>query len=317
MDRKRRSILTAAMFGSLALPQVSWASGYPEKPITLIVPFGPGGATDNVVRAMAERARRNLGQSIIIENKPGAAGMLGANQISKMKADGYTLAIAPDPIFIIPYLQKTQFDPVTDFTYVIQLSGYALNVSANTNSTIKSWRDVVEQARARPGEISYGTTGVNGTMHLTMEKISDIQKIKLNHVAFKGEAEIINALMGNHIDLAVTAGSIASMVEADKAKPLLIWTRNRIEKWPDTPTLSDIGIDLVATAPFGIVAPRQLDPAITSKLHDAFKAALEDEEIKNLLASLNQEISYLSSDDYQEYAANAIQASKSRFSSVN
>ena len=313
MNENRRLLLKALALQGMALAPYAHADNYPQRPISLILPFGPGGATDNVVRMLAEKAGQKLGQAIVIENRPGASGMLGANHVAKAKADGYSLAIAPEPIFSIPYLQKAQFDPVTDFTYIIQLSGYALSISANANSSINSWKDVVEKAKAQPEKLSYGTTGINGTMHLTMEKIANSLNIKLNHVAFKGEAEIINALMGNHIDLAITAGSIAPMVEAKKAKPLLVWTKSRVKKWPDTPTLSDIGLNWVATAPFGVIGPRNLDPSITRKLHDAFKFALEEQQTKNLLESLNQEASYLSSDDYQAYASQAIKASKSLF----
>lgn len=286
-----------------------------RKAIVLVLPFGPGGATDNVMRTMAEKASRQLGQPIVIENRPGASGMLGANHVAKASSDGYTIAIAPDPIFVIPYLQKAQFDPATDFTYIIQLSGYALGVAASTAAQFKTWKDVVEQARRKPGEISFGTTGVNGTMHLTMEEISRRLNIQLNHVAFKGEGEIINALMGGHIDLAVTAGSIAPMVQSGKARSLLMWTSDRIAQWPDVPTLKDIGIDKVATAPFGLIGPKNLNADVAIQLHDAFKAALDDRQLQELLLSLNQVPSYLNGADYRQYAFDKISASKLVFSS--
>jgi tripartite-type tricarboxylate transporter receptor subunit TctC len=210
---RRRSILLLGASAALASWGSSIAANFPSRPITLIVPFPAGGATDSVVRSIADLAGRELGQSVVVDNKPGAAGVLGANLLMRSQADGYTLSILPESVFRLPHLQKTQFDPLRDFSYVIHLSGYALGIATLNASPWRDWQAVVADAKKRPDQITYGTTGVNGTMHVTVEEMARREGIKLNHVPYKGESEIIAALMGGHIDLAVTAGSIGPMVD--------------------------------------------------------------------------------------------------------
>jgi tripartite-type tricarboxylate transporter receptor subunit TctC len=299
----RRRLLQCA--ATLLLLPIAWplaAAGFPDKPVHLIVPFAVGGATDKLLRVMAESAGRELGQPVIIENKPGAAGVLGANQLMRSTADGYTLSILPEPVYRLPHLQKTQFDPMRDFTYVIHLSGYALGIATRANTPWKDWAAVVADAKKRPGQITYGTTGVNGTMHVTVEEMAQQQGIKLLHVPYKGESEIIVALLGGHIDLGVTAGSIAPMVDDGKARLLVLWTAKRSTKFPQTPTLRDIGLDMVANSPFGIAGPKDMPPAVVKRLHDAFKKALDEPATQQLLERLNQENAYLNSQDYAAFA---------------
>jgi tripartite-type tricarboxylate transporter receptor subunit TctC len=299
----RRRLLQCA--ATLLLLPIAWplaAAGFPDKPVHLIVPFAVGGATDKLLRVMAESAGRELGQPVIIENKPGAAGVLGANQLMRSTADGYTLSILPEPVYRLPHLQKTQFDPMRDFTYVIHLSGYALGIATRANTLWKDWAAVVADAKKRPGQITYGTTGVNGTMHVTVEEMAQQQGIKLLHVPYKGESEIIVALLGGHIDLGVTAGSIAPMVDDGKARLLVLWTAKRSAKFPQTPTLRDIGLDMVANSPFGIAGPKDMPPAVVKRLHDAFKKALDEPATQQLLERLNQENAYLNSQDYAAFA---------------
>jgi tripartite-type tricarboxylate transporter receptor subunit TctC len=299
----RRRLLQCAT--TLLLLPVAWtvaAAAFPDKPVRLIVPFAVGGATDKLVRVLAESAGRELGQAVIVENKPGAAGVLGANYLVRAPADGYTLSILPEPVYRLPHLQKTQFDPMRDFTYVIHLSGYSLGIATRANTPWKDWAEVVDDAKKRPGQITYGTTGVNGTMHVTVEEIAQRQGIKLLHVPYKGESEIIAALLGGHIDLGVTAGSIAPFVEDGKARLLLLWTAQRSAKFPQTPTMRDIGLEMVANSPFGIAGPRGMPPAAVKRLHDAFKKALDEPATQQLLERLNQESAYLNSEDYAGFA---------------
>ncbi len=198
-DRRRTSLSVLAL-GILAplatlAPRHARAAGFPARPVTLVVPFAAGGATDTLVRTLADGASKHLGQPVVVENRPGAAGVLGANFVARAKPDGYTLTIMPEPVFRLPHLQKTQFDPMQDFTYVIHLTGYSLGVATRADAPWKSWQDVVEDARRNPGKISYGTTGTNSTMHVTMEEVSQKLGIRLNHVPYKGESEIIAAMM--------------------------------------------------------------------------------------------------------------------------
>ncbi|MGO4328480.1 tripartite tricarboxylate transporter substrate binding protein [Cupriavidus sp. 2TAF22] len=303
-DRKRRQTMLTLALGT-ALPALSRhaaAAAFPAQPVTLTVPFGAGGATDTVIRALAESAGKTLGKPVIVENRPGASGLLGANLVARARPDGYTLTVMPEPVFRLPHLQKTQFDPLQDFTYIIHLSGYPLGVATRSETPWKTWQDLVEDARRRPGKISYGTTGTGGTMHVTMEEICQKAGIQLNHVPYKGEAEIITATLGGHIDLGITAGTIGSYVDAGKARWLVLWTARRSRHWPAVPTLRDLGIDIVSTGPFGIAGPRDMDPQVVRVLHDAFKSALYEPSTARLLDRLDQEMAYLDSADYTAFA---------------
>ncbi|WP_316150974.1 tripartite tricarboxylate transporter substrate binding protein [Cupriavidus sp. BIC8F] len=307
VDGRRRETLTLLAMGALAplgalASRKALAHSFPTQPVTLIVPFAAGGATDTLVRTLADGAARTLGQPVVVENRPGAAGVLGANVVARARPDGYTLTVIPEPVFRLPHLQKTQFDPLRDFTYVIHLTGYTLGVAARADAPWKSWQDMVEDARRRPGKISYGSTGTNGTMHVTMEEISRKLGIELNHVPYKGESEIITAMLGGHIDLAVTAGGIGPYVDSGKARWLVLWTAEHSRRWTRVPTLRDVGIDMVSTSPFGIAGPRNMDPQSVQVLHDAFRKALNDPAMQKVLERFDQESAYLNSADYAAFA---------------
>jgi tripartite-type tricarboxylate transporter receptor subunit TctC len=308
---ERRQVLRGlAATAALAALGAHAQSEFPARPVTLIVPFAAGGATDSLLRHMADIAGKELGQPVVVDNKPGAAGVLGANHVARAAPDGYTLSILPEPVFRLPHLQKTQFDPLKDFTYVIHLSGYALGVASRTDSPFRDWATVVAEAKKRPGQITYGTTGVNGTMHITMEEMAQRAGIKLNHIPYKGESEIIAALMGGHVDLGITAGSIGPMVDDGKARVLVLWTENRVPRWPTVPTLKDVGLDMVANSPFGIAGPANMPERVTRRLHDAFRVALFAPSTKALLERLNQESAYLDSAGYAAFARERYEVSR-------
>ncbi|TPQ40212.1 tripartite tricarboxylate transporter substrate binding protein [Cupriavidus pinatubonensis] len=305
-DRRRTSLSLVALgilapLGTLAAGRAR-AAGFPARPVTLVVPFAAGGATDTLVRTLADGASKHLGQPVVVENRPGAAGVLGANYVARAKPDGYTLTIMPEPVFRLPHLQKTQFDPMQDFTYVIHLTGYSLGVATRADAPWKSWQDMVEEARRNPGKISYGTTGTNSTMHVTMEEISQRLGIRLNHVPYKGESEIIAAMMGGHIDLGVTAGGIGPYVDSGKARWLVLWTAGHSRRWPSVPTLRDVGLDMVSTSPFGIAGPRGMDAQAVQVLHEAFRKALYEPAMQLMLDKLDQEMAYLDSSGYAAFA---------------
>ncbi len=193
IDRRHLVRGLAAATALTALGARAQATPFPSRPVTLVVPFPAGGATDSLVRQIAELAGRELGQPVVVENKPGAAGVLGANHVVRAAPDGYTLSVLPEPVFRLPHLQKTAFDPMNDFSYVIHLSGYALGIAVRNDAPWRDWAGVVADAKKRPGQISYGTTGINGTMHVTVEEMAQRAGVRLNHVPYKGESEIIAA----------------------------------------------------------------------------------------------------------------------------
>ena len=298
----RRRLLLAGAASALLPGLPVQASDWPQRPITLIVPFPTGGATDTLVRSLATLAARELGQTIVVDNKPGASGVLGAQQLVGARPDGYTLAILPEPVFRLPHLQRMAYEPMRDFSYVAQLAGYALGLAVRQDAPWRDWAELVADARQRPGHISYGSTGMHSTMHMTMEDIGQRLGATFFHVPYKGEGEIITALLTGHVDLGITAGSIAPLVEQRRARMLAMWTATRVPRWPDTPTLRELGLDLVANAPMGLAGPQGLAPAVLLRLQGAFQQALRATPTLELLPRLNMEAAYLSGVAYAAVA---------------
>src|SRR4051812_13485401 len=192
MGRSAAAALAAALL--LAASGAAQAQSFPSKPVTMIVPWPAGGSTDLVLRALANATQKHLGQSIVIENRPGAGGALGPVQMASTAApDGYTVTQIPITVFRFPFLQKTSFDPATDLTYVIGLTGYTFGMAVKSDARWKTFQELVADARANPGKITYGSPGAGTSLHIGMEQIAKAQGIKWTHVAVKGGAENGNA----------------------------------------------------------------------------------------------------------------------------
>jgi len=254
------------------------------------------------MRAIAESASRILNNPVITENKGGAGGILGANELVNAKPDGYTLSQLPMGIFRIPHIQKTLFDPLVDFTYVACLTGYTFGIVVRSDSPIKSIKDLVDYAKANPGKFTYGSTGNGTTPHLAVEEFAMKAGIKLQHVPFKGNAEGMQAILGGHIMSHSDATGWGPHVEAGTCRLLATYGSKRTKRWPNTPTLNELGYDTVSDSPFGVGAPKGMDPAITRKLHDTFKATLEDPKVLASFEKYDQSVIYMNTEDYTKYA---------------
>jgi tripartite-type tricarboxylate transporter receptor subunit TctC len=251
---------------------------------------------------VAGAAARKLGQPIVIENKPGVAGTLGpATMAHTAKPDGYTIAQVSIPLFRLPLMQKTNWDPEKDFTYIINLMGYTFGITAGAQTPFKSWGDVVEYAKKNPGKLSYGSPGQSTTPHLGMEQIQALAGIQLIHVPFKSSPESNTAVVGGHTQLQVDGSGFKPIVESGKARLLAVWTEKRAKRWPDVPTLKELGYPLVIDAPIGLAGPRGMDPKIVAKLHDAFRAALDDPEVQRVMADFEMVLNYMGTQDYRKY----------------
>jgi tripartite-type tricarboxylate transporter receptor subunit TctC len=305
---KRAVLLAAAL---LALTAGAQAQQFPSRPVTLIVPWPAGGSTDIGMRALATATEKHLGQSIVIENKPGAGGTIGpANMAASARPDGYTVAQLPITVFRLPFIQKTSFDPTKDFTYVIHITGYTFGVVVKADAPWKTFQELIDYAKANPGKLNYGTPGAGTSLHITMEQIAKQKGIKWTHVPFKGVAESMNALLGGHIDVVSDSTGWAGAVDGGHARLLVTWGAQRTKNWPNVPTLKDVGIDLVSNSPFGIGGPKGMDPAVVKVLHDAFKKGMEEQSYKDSMAKLDQEAFYLGTADYHAYAMKQITEQK-------
>ena len=280
----------------------AFAQAFPAKPIKLIIAFPAGGPTDITMRSLADNASKVLGQPVVIENKPGAGGTLPAQQLQTAPADGYTLAQIPLGVFRLPYTTKINWDPVKDIAYVINVTGYAFGIVVPADSPLKTWTHFVGWAKANPGRLTYGSTGTLTSPHLTTELIAQELGIQLQHIPYKGSADLAQAIVGGHVMAAADSTGFAPLVESGKLRVLNTWGEKRLPKFPDAPTLKELGLNIVQASPFGIGAPRDTPPAVVKRLHDAFKKAMEEPSYVQALARYDMLPMYMSSAAYAKFA---------------
>jgi tripartite-type tricarboxylate transporter receptor subunit TctC len=305
MTSRRTLLALAAASATAALAPIgsAMAQAYPNRPITMIVPWPAGGSTDRHLRALAEIASKHLGQTIVVENKPGAGGTLGPGQMAlTAKPDGYTIAQFPMGMLRIPHMQKTQWNPLTDFSFIIGLSGYTFGFTVKADSPYKSFNDYIEAARKNPGKVDYGSTGIGTSPHLLMEELAANAKVQLVHVPYKGNADLQQALLGGHVQAQSDATGWDKFVDGGQMRLLVTFGDKRTKRWPDVPTAKDLGYGVVSSSPYGLVGPKGMDPAIVKTLHDAFKKAMDDPKHMEVLGQLNQEVWYRSGDEYLQWA---------------
>jgi tripartite-type tricarboxylate transporter receptor subunit TctC len=198
----------AAFSIAMGLVNVAHAQTFPTRPVTLVVPFPAGGSTDVTLRSLAAATEKHLGKPIVIENRPGANGVLSPIQMAATAApDGYTVAQINRNVLRYPFITNTTFNPMTDLTYIIGVSGYTFGVVVKADASWRSFEEFLADTKARHGSVNYGTTGAGSSQHIIMEQIARQRGITWAHVPFKGDADSLNALLGGHID--VVAGSTA------------------------------------------------------------------------------------------------------------
>ena len=305
VNSSRREFVQASLAIAVAstLPSAANAQAFPAKPIRLICPWPAGGATDAVMRAIAESAGKFLGATMLVENKPGASGMLGPNELVKAAPDGYTLSQLTIGVARLPHMQKMQFDPLKDFTYIACLTGYTFGIVVRSDSTIRSIKDLVEYAKANPDKFTYASPGAGTTPHLAVEEFAARAGIKMTHVPYKGAAEGIQALLGGHVMSHSDSTGWAPQVEAGTFRLLATYGGKRAKRWPNVPTLTELGYDTISDSPFGIGAPKGMDVALTKRLHDAFKKTLEDPVVLTSFEKYDQSVIYMNTADYTRFIA--------------
>ena len=302
--------LVSASSTGLWLPTTAKAQSFPSRTIRYICPWPAGGSTDAVMRVIAESASKALSQTIIIDNKPGAGGMLGPNELVNARGDGYTLAQIPVGVFRIPHMQKVQFDTLKDFTWIACLTGYTFGFVVPAISPIQSIKDLVDFAKANPEKFSYGSTGNGTSPHLAVEEFAQRAGIKLQHVPFKGNADNMQAVLGGHIMGASDATGWGPHVDAGKLRLLATYGSKRTKRWPNVPTLEELGYKTVSDSPFGVGGPKNMDSAVVKVLHDAFKKTLDDPAVQAIFDKFDQNTIYMDTAAYTKYAAETFQTEK-------
>jgi len=299
----------------LLLALAAQAQSFPAKPVTLIVPWPAGGSTDIYFRKLGEVTARHLGQNLVIENKPGGSGMNGPATMAKTaRPDGYTISQLTISAFRVPHMQKVDWDPISDFTYIIGLAGYTFGVVVKADSPFKTFNDLLDYARANPGKLSYATPGTGTSLHLAMEEVASKAGVQFLHVPFKGYADGAIALMGGHVMVQVDSTGWAKQVDAG-AQRLLATLGDKRTRW-GAPTVKELGVDTVSASPFGLVGPKGMPRDVVKTLHDAFKKSLDDPDYLKLLATLDQPAWYQSGEDYARWAAEMLKAERATIERV-
>jgi tripartite-type tricarboxylate transporter receptor subunit TctC len=291
----------AAMAASGTLAQT-----YPTRPIKLIVPFAAG-PTDTQYRKLAELAARELGQPIVVENKPGAGGTTGPVSMAKNdKPDGYTVSAAFGSLLRLPHMQKVDWDPIADFTWIIGLGRFAFVFSVRADSPFRTFPEALQWAKANPGKMAVGTPGAGTSQHLLLEVLGARTGTQFTHVGFKSGGESVQNLLGGHI-MATNdvAGSVFTHAQAGRVRILMSFDEARPNWLAEVPTATELGYGLAYSSPYGLVGPRGMPPEIVSALHDAFKRAMDDPQNLALLESIKQVPWYRSSGDYEQWAREA------------
>lgn len=313
MNRITRRTVLGATAGLAAPATLRAQAPFPSRPITIYVPFPPGGATDVQMRAFGEAATRHMGQTVLVENRPGAGSTLGAAAVARARPDGYLVSQMTLPALRLPFMQRMAYDPRRDFTPVIHLTGYLFAVLVRADGPYRTWQDLVADARRRPGEIRFANTGANGTPHLTVIDLAERERVEVVHVPFRGEGDAVPQLLGGHIEALAAGSGAIPLIEQGKLRALNVWSRNRSPRLPEVPSLVELGYaDLTVTSPYGLVAPAGLDAGITRTLHDGFRAALHDPAHLAVLARLDQPLEYLNSADYARNMAETIDMEEKR-----
>jgi tripartite-type tricarboxylate transporter receptor subunit TctC len=292
----------AAAAAGLGAATQARANAFPSRPIMLVLPFPPGGTFDPVLRALSNAAAQDLGQPIVLMHKPGGGGVTGTAGLATMtEADGHTLALMHNSVIRQPLLMKTPWDPLKDFTYLIGLAGLSTAISVAADAKWQTLPDLLADAKARPGAITWGNVGAISVNRIVAERLAKAGGARFNMIPFKGGSEAFQALLGHHVDVYGDPG-FGPMASSGKVRLLATFTEQRLKRWQQVPTVKELGHNFVIDSPIGLVAPKGLDPAIAARLHAAFKKAMDDPEYRRMLEDFDLFPHYRSGPEYRGYA---------------
>jgi tripartite-type tricarboxylate transporter receptor subunit TctC len=295
--------LTAAL--TFAAPAAA-QDAYPSRPVSLVVPFPPGGVADIVGRPVADAMSRSLGQPVVVENKPGAGGGIGMGYVAKAKPDGYTVLLALSSISILPEADKVLGRaPMYQFDQLVPIARFTADptvLAVRAESPWKTLAEFVADAKKRPGAITYGSSGNYGTMHVPMEMLAANAGIKLLHVPFTGAGPAVVALLGGSVDALSTGPStVIQHVKAGKVRVLASWGDKRLTSLPDVPTLTESGYPVGFTQWSALFAPAGTPELAMTKLRDAARAAAADPKFVATMATVDTPIQYMDAPELQRF----------------
>ncbi len=286
----KRALVLITISASLALPAYA-AETFPNRPVRVVVPFPAGGATDVVARLIGQKAADKAGQPFIIDNRGGAAGNTGSDNVAKSPGDGYSILHTVSSLALSPALyHKLPFDPVKDFIAVTQLTASPLIIVAGAKTGINSLADLVARAKAKPGELNFGSGGVGNPQHLVMEMLKSAAGIDIVHVPFKGDAPMFNSLLAGDIELAcVPLATALPHLQAGTLKAIAVSSAKRNPTFPDTPAIAETYPGVVTTSWQGWFVPASTPRDVVMKLNGYARAALQTSEVLNALKTFGSE----------------------------
>jgi tripartite-type tricarboxylate transporter receptor subunit TctC len=314
----------AALVGVSALPFAAAGAAraqakFPDRPIRLIIPWAAGGPADAGFRILAQSVAKKLGQQVIVDNKAGASGIMGAMALQEAKPDGYTISQMHMSVLRQPLLNKQlTYNPISDLTYILQITGFIMGVVVKADAPWKTLPELLAYAKANPGKLNWGTLGIGSTQHLAMERVG-IARGGLNwtHAPYRGTADTLRALLGGEIDFASESSGWAPMVQAGQLRLLAVFTAERAKRFPNVPTVKELGIDVVIDSPGGLIGPRGMDPAVVAVLADAFRAAAQEPEHLKFLENMDQPLILLDGPAYKAAMAKTYEEEKELLRRLN
>ena len=265
---------------------------YPTHPVRLIVPFAPGGSTDSQARVLADYLGRALGQQVVVVNVGGAGGTIGLNQGAKATPDGYTLVTATPSMTINPYIQKNiPYDPIKDFEPIALVATSPIVLVVPKDSKIKTVRDLIEMAKAKPGQVRYGSAGIGSATHLSTALFATMAGVDLVHVPYRGAGPALLDLIAGRIDLQFeNAPSVLGHVHSGTLRGVAVGSAKRSSLFPDLPTIGETVPGYEATSWFGVLAPAKTPRAVIDKINAAINKALADAAVKKQMDALGVEL---------------------------
>jgi len=290
-------LLVSTLFVTNGFPSYT----YPNRPISIVWGWGPGGGGDQSIRALSRASEKVLSQPIINENKAGAAGVMGINYVCNSKPDGYILGATSPSVYIIqPHIRKTPYDPFKDIVDICTYAAFNFGLSVRADAPWNTFEEVIEYARKNPGKFRYGNAGTGTSQHICMERIALKEGIKWTQIPFKSGAEPVMAILGGHVDGCIQEASVVvPHIKAGKMKLLLSFSPKRWTKVPEVRSILEIkGYDFHVISPLIICGPRGLPEHIRQKLEDSFKKASRDPTFREALDQLSLEGDFMTGKEY-------------------
>lgn len=309
MPISRRNLVRTGLMAAAVAPFPVWVgaqTGFPNKTITMVVPFPPGGLADLVARPVAEAMSRDLGQAVVIENKPGAGGGIGMGQVAKARADGYTVLMALSSLTVIPeadaLVGRAPLFALSDLRAIARFTADPTVLAVRADAPWKTLKDFLDDVGKRPGAVNYGSSGNYGTMHVPMEMLAHSAGLKMTHIPFTGAGPAIVALLGGQIE-AVSTGpaTVLQHLKAGKVRVLAHWGTSALSSMPDVPSLKDAGQNAEYAQWSGLFIPAATPEAIAQRLRAAAKFAANDAKVREIIQGAGSPVQYQDSPEFEQY----------------